>query len=167
RFRALAFGTFSRSGPVPCANPTSVNWKQFAPTTDGQMQVSTVRDVALTPPQCPTTEAGQVDANGRPIPYFQKEFFHNGYIKSLKQLVHFYSTRDAVPLPGGPVTSGHCPPGTVEKVNCWPMPEVRNNIDMTVGNLQLTDAEENLLVIAMQDTTDGFDPANPAVSLYK
>ncbi|MEA2263407.1 MAG: hypothetical protein QOJ51_6232, partial [Acidobacteriaceae bacterium] len=24
-----------------------------------------------------------------PGPYFQKEFFHNGYIKSLKQLVHF------------------------------------------------------------------------------
>jgi hypothetical protein len=38
---------------------------------------------------------------------------------------------------------------------------------MTVGNLQLTDAEENLLVIAMQDTTDGFDPANPTVSNYK
>ena len=43
-------------------------------------QVATARDVALTPPQCPTTEAGQVDANGKPIPYFQKEFFHNGYI---------------------------------------------------------------------------------------
>jgi hypothetical protein len=41
------------------------------------------------------------------------------------------------------------------------MPEVRNNIDMTVGNLGLTDEEENLLVIAMQFTTDGFDPAHP------
>jgi hypothetical protein len=40
---------------------------------------------------------------------------------------------------------------------------------MTVGNLQLTDAEENLLVIALQDMTDGFDPANPTVPgiLYK
>ena len=47
----------------------------------------TARDVALVPPQCPTTEAGHG-------PYFQKEFFHNGYIKSLKQLVHFYNTRD-------------------------------------------------------------------------
>ena len=33
------------------------------------------------------------------------------------------------------VTSGHCPAGTTEagtteKVNCWPMPEVPNNIDM-------------------------------------
>ena len=64
------------------------------------MQVSTARNVAMTPPQCPTTEA--------PGPYFQKEFFHNGYIKSLKQLVHFYNTRDVYPFN---VTSGHCPAG--------------------------------------------------------
>jgi cytochrome c peroxidase len=169
RFRDLGVGTFLRSGPGSAPNPNASNWLSLAPNADGQMQTSTVRNVAMTPPQCPTTEAGQFDANGKPIPYFQKEFFHNGYIKSLKQLVHFYNTRDAFPLPGGPVTSGNCPPGTVEKVNCWPMPEVRNNIDMTVGNLQLTDAEENLVVIAMQDTTDGFDPANPTVPgiLYK
>src|SRR5437660_7047820 len=169
RFRDLGFGTFLRSGPGSAPNPNATNWLSFAPVTDGQMQTSTIRNVAMTPPQRPTTEAGQFDANGKPIPYFQKEFFHNGYIKSLKQLVHFYNTRDAFPVTGGPVTSGHCPPGTVEKVNCWPMPEVRNNIDMTVGNLQLTDAEENLVVIALQDTTDGFDPANPTVPgiLYK
>ena len=47
------------------------------------------------------------------------------------------------------------------------MPEVANNEDMTVGNLQLTDQEENLLVIALQFQTDGFDPANPTVSNYK
>ena len=169
RFRDLGVGTFLRSGPGSAPNPNASNWLSLAPTHDGRMQTSTTRNVAMTPPQCPTTEAGQFDATGKPIPYFQKEFFHNGYIKSLKQLVHFYNTRDAFPLPGGPVTSGHCPPGTVEKVNCWPMPEVRNNIDMTVGNLQLTDAEENLLVIALQDMTDGFDPANPTVPgiLYK
>jgi len=111
----------------------------------------------MTPPQCPTTEAG----TGKP--YFQKEFFHNGYIKSLKQLVHFYNTRDKFPFP---VTSGHCPQGTTEKVDCWPMPEVPNNIDMTVGNLGLTDQEENQLVIIMQALNDGFDPANPSVSTY-
>jgi cytochrome c peroxidase len=167
-YRDLGLGTFLRSGFGSAPNPNASNWLSFAPTSDGQMQTSTVRNVAMTPPQCPTTEAGQFDANGKPIPYFQKEFFHNGYIKSLKQLVHFYNTRDAFPIGFGyPVTSGHCPPGTTEKVNCWPMPEVANNEDMTVGNLQLTDAEENLLVIAMQDTTDGFDPANPTVSNYK
>jgi hypothetical protein len=121
----------------------------------------------MTPPKCPTTEAGQVGPNG-PIPYFQKQFFHNGYIKSLKQLVHFYNTRDAFPIGfGRPVTSGNCPSGTVERVTCWPQPEVSNNEDMTVGNLQLTDTEENQIVAFMQTLTDGFNPANPTVSTYK
>jgi cytochrome c peroxidase len=131
--------------------------------TDGQFQVVTTRDVALTPPQCPTTEAGQFDANGAPVPYFQKEFFHNGYIKSLKQLVHFYNTRDFASAPGAgavtyafPVTSGHCPMGTVERVTCWPQPEVPNNIDMTTGALGLTDTEENQVVAFLQTLNDGF-----------
>ena len=109
-------------------------------------------------PRCPTTEAGQKDQNGKPIPYFQKEFFHNGYTKSLKQLVHFYNTRDVYAYH---VTSGHCPKGTTEKVNCWPMPEVPNNIDMTVGNLGLTDHEEDLVVTFMQTLTDGFTTPYP------
>ena len=117
--------------------------------------MSTIRNVGMAPPQCPTTEA--------PGPYFQKEFFHNGYIKSLKQLVHFYNTRDKFPFP---VTSGHCPPGTTEKVDCWPMPEVPDNVDMTVGNLGLTDQEENQIVKILQAATDGFDPAHPGVSTF-
>ena len=143
-YRDLGLGTFLRSGfgsgPTPNAS-----WKQYAPTVDGQMQVSSARDVAMTPPQCPTTEA--------PGPYFQKGFFHNGYIKSLKQLVHFYNTRDKYAYP---VTSGHCPPGTTEKVDCWPISEVKNNIDMTSGNLGLTDEEENDIVAFLQTLSDGF-----------
>jgi hypothetical protein len=64
------------------------------------------------------------------------------------------------------VTSGHCPPGTIEKVTCWPMPEVPNNVNTTIGSLGLTDQEENLIVIFMQTLTDGFDPNNPTVSTY-
>ncbi len=154
-YRDLGLGTFLRSGFGSAPNPNS-DWTQLAPRMDGRMQVSTVRNVAMTPPQCPTTEAG-------PAPYFQKEFFHNGYIKSLKQLVHFYNTRDVFPFN---VTSGHCPAGTTEKVDCWPMPEVKNNMDMTVGKLGLTDQEENQLVIVMQALNDGFNPANPSVSTY-
>jgi cytochrome c peroxidase len=143
-YRDLGLGTFLRSGFGSGPNP-NVSWRQYAPTVDGQMQVSTARDVALTPSQCPTTEA--------PGPYFQKGFFHNGYIKSLKQLVHFYNTRDKYAYP---VTSGHCPPGTTEKVDCWPMPEVPNNIDMTSGNLGLTDEEENQIVKFLKTLSDGF-----------
>jgi cytochrome c peroxidase len=173
RYRDLGLGNFLRSGPQSFPDPNQPGWLSLAPTVDGQMQVMTARDVAMTPPQCPTTEAGQFDANGKPIPYFQKELFHNGYIKSLKQLVHFYNTRDSISTINGnttyafPVTSGHCPPGTVERVTCWPEPEVRQNIDMTSGALGLTDTEENQIVVFLQTLTDGFDPNHPTVSTYK
>src|SRR5229473_121647 len=143
-YRDLGLGTFLRSGFGSGPNP-NMSWKQYAPTVDGQMQVATARNVALAPPQCSTTEA--------PGPYFQKGFFHNGYLKSLKQVVHFYNTRDKYAYP---VTSGHCPAGTTEKVDCWPMPEVRNNIDMTTGNLGLTDEEENQIVKFLETLSDGF-----------
>jgi cytochrome c peroxidase len=149
-FRDLGLGAFLRSGPGSAPNPNAT-WTQYAPTSDGKFQVSTARNVAMTPPQCPTTEAGSA-------PYFQKGFFHNGYIKSLKQLVHFYNTRDVYPFN---VTSGHCPAGTTEKVDCWPMPEVKNNITTSVGKLGLTDQEENQIVSFMQTLTDGFTTPYP------
>jgi cytochrome c peroxidase len=143
-YRDLGLGTFLRSGFGSGPSP-NMSWKQYAPKVDGQIQVSSARDVAMTPSQCPTTEA--------PGPYFQKAFFHNGYIKSLKQMVHFYNTRDKYAYP---VTSGHCPAGTTEKVDCWPMPEVKNNIDMTSGNLGLTEEEENDIVAFLETLSDGF-----------
>jgi len=155
-FRDLGVGTFLRSGPGSWPNPNS-EWTQLAPAWDGRMQTSTARDVALTPPQCPTTEA--------PGPYFQKEFFHNGYIKSLKQLVHFYNTRDVFPFS---VTSGHCPAGKTEKVDCWPSPEVPGPTeDMTVGKLNLTDHEEDLIVIFLETLTDGFTTAFPDRNTFR
>src|SRR5260370_10670844 len=154
-YRDLGVGTFLRSGFGSWPNPNS-EWTQLAPDWDGRMQTSTARDVAMTPPQCPTTEA--------PGPYFQKEFFHNGYIKSLKQLMHFYNTRDVFPFP---VTSGHCPSGKTEKVDCWPQPEVPATIDMTVGKLNLTDHEEDLIVTFLQTLTDGFTTPYPDRTTYR
>jgi cytochrome c peroxidase len=150
----LGLGTFLRSGFGAAPNPNSA-WIPFAETSDGQMQTSTARDVALTPPQCPTTEA--------PGPYFQKEFFHNGYIKSLKQLVHFYNTRDVYRMQ---VESGDCPSGTVERVTCWPAAEVPQNQDMTIGKLDLTDAEENQIVAFLQTLNDGFTQPYPDINTY-
>jgi len=119
------------------------------------MQTMTARDVGFVPPQCPTTEA--------PGPYFQKEFFHNGYIKSLKQLVHFYNTRDVYRMQVG---TGECPAGTTEKVNCWPAAEVPQNQDMTVGNLGLTDTEENQIVTFMLTLNDGYTLPYPFINTY-
>jgi cytochrome c peroxidase len=88
-YRDLGLGTFLRSGFGSGPNP-NVNWRQYAPAADGQMQVSSLRDVALSPPQCPTTEA--------PGPYFQKEFFHNGYFKSLKQVFTSITRATSTPI---------------------------------------------------------------------
>jgi cytochrome c peroxidase len=151
----FGLGTFLRSGFGSAPNPNS-SWVQYAPTSDGQMQVMTARDVALAPPQC----TGGTEAPG---PYFQKEFFHNGYIKSLKQLVHFYNTRDVYPFP---VQSGECPAGTVEKVTCWPTPEVTANVDMTTGMLGLTDTEENQIVAFLKTLNDGYTTPYPDIGTY-
>jgi cytochrome c peroxidase len=102
----------------------------------------------MTPPNCPT---------------FEKAFFHNGYVKSLKELLHFYNTRDVF---AHPVQSGHCPSGTVEKVTCWPEPEVKNNLDMTTGRLGLSDHEEDLIVIFLGALTDGFTTPYPDADKY-
>jgi cytochrome c peroxidase len=152
----FGLGTFLRSGFGSAPNPNAT-WKPFAETSDGQMQTSTARDVALAPPQC----TGGTEAPG---PYFQKEFFHNGYIKSLKQLVHFYNTRD---LYKQPIESGDClAEGLTERVNCWPAAEVPQNIDMTVGNLGLTSAEEDQIVVFMKTLSDGFTTPYPFVNTY-
>jgi cytochrome c peroxidase len=113
------------------ANNPNPDWVVLAPQFDGKFRVPTLRNVDL-----------------RPYPGFVKAYMHNGYLKSLKEVVHFYNTRDKFP---------HCPQGSPgEKVTCWPDPEVLTNMDMTVGNLGLTDEEENELVAFMQTLTDGY-----------
>ncbi len=151
----FGLGTFLRSGYGSFPNPNS-SWLPYAETSDGQMQTMTARNVGLSPSKCPTTEA--------PGPYFQKEFFHNGYIKSLKQLVHFYNTRDV--YRNSAVESGDCPAGTTERVNCWPAAEVSVNQDMTVGNLGLTDTEENEIVAFLETLNDGYTTPYPFIGTY-
>jgi cytochrome c peroxidase len=128
-FTDLGFGLFLRNeqGGV---NPNSA-WDSLAPGFDGKMQTSTARNVDM-----------------RPCPTFVKAYMHNGYLKSLKEVVHFYNTRDVF----GPNPS--CPPGT-EKKTCWPPPEVTANLNMTIGKLGLTDAEENQIVAFLRTLTDG------------
>jgi cytochrome c peroxidase len=73
---------------------------------------------------------------------------HNGYFKSLKEIVHFYNTRDKLP---------HCLQGAPgEKAICWPPPEVPQNMDTTIGDLGLTNEEEDQLVTFLKTLTDGY-----------
>jgi cytochrome c peroxidase len=83
----------------------------------------------------------------RPNKLFVKNYGHNGYFKSLKEIVHFYNTRDILP---------ECPHGTEgEKTTCWPPPEVSENVNTNeVGDLGLTDAEEDAIVAFLTTLSD-------------
>jgi cytochrome c peroxidase len=72
----------------------------------------------------------------RPTPAFVKAYMHNGYFKSLKDVVHFYNTRDVA-------GAG------------WPAPEVAANMNRAeMGDLGLTGAEEDAIVDFMRTLTD-------------
>jgi len=117
------------SGPN---NPNPLQWKQLAPLFNGTFQTATLRNV-----------------DKRPRPDFVKEYMHNGYLKSLKEVVHFYNTSQALP---------RCAQGSPgEKVTCWPAPEYPATLNTTqLGNLGLTGAEENEIVAFLKTLTDGF-----------
>jgi cytochrome c peroxidase len=151
-YRDLGLGTFLRSGFGSTPNPNA-DWVQFAPTVDGQMQVMTARNVAMTPPQCPTPRRRALLPEGVLPQWLHQEPEATGPL-----LQYTYNTRDVFPFN---VTSGNCPAGKTEKVDCWPMPEVPNNLDMTVGNLGLPDQEENQIVSFLQTLTDGFTTPFP------
>jgi cytochrome c peroxidase len=128
-----AFLSGAQGSPVPDSD-----WMQLAPKFDGKMQVPTLRNV-----------------DQRPYPGFVKSYMHNGYLKSLKEVVHFYNTRDNMcATPNDPNA----------KKTCWPAPEVNANEDPTVGNLGLSDQDENDIVAFLQTLTDGYTTSNPAVT---
>ncbi len=83
---------------------------------NGKFKTPHLRNIALTPP-----------------------YMHNGVLKTLKEVVHFYNTRD---IPG-----------------MWDSPEVPENMETRrMGNLGLTDSEEDAIVAFMMTFTDGYVP---------
>jgi cytochrome c peroxidase len=148
------------------------------PQFNGLFQAPTVRDV-----------------DRRPSPNFVKAYMHNGVFKSLKQVVHFYNTRNLttsdLPLTGIPSanpidltnpTTYVTSLGTRKPL--WGPPEVldpTSNLVNTfmgfvtlnnptglppsqggqVGNLGLTDQQENDIVAFMRILTAGFTRPNP------
>ena len=87
----------------------------------------------------------------KPSADFIKAYSHNGYFKSLKEIVHFYNTRDVLPVCGFE--------GSREGVNCWPLPELALNMNTKeIGNLRLTDEEEDAIVAFLKTLSDGFSP---------
>ena len=69
-----------------------------------------------------------------------KAYGHNGYFKSLLEIVHFYNTRD-VPGEG------------------WPAPEVPETVNTAeMGDLGLSLREEKAIVAFMKTLSDGYVP---------
>jgi cytochrome c peroxidase len=148
------------------------------PQFNGLFQTPTVRNV-----------------DKRPSPDFVKAYMHNGVFKNLKQVVHFYNTRNLttsdLPLTGNPSTRpiDLTNPTTYAqslagRAPIWAPPEVLDGISNLVGvykgyltlnnpqglppsqgghvgNLGLTDSEENDLVAFMAALTDGYTAPNP------
>ena len=109
-FTDLGLGSFLKNASYPPA--------KYEPVL-GTFKVPTLRNVGLKP----TSE-------------FVKSYGHNGYFKSLEEIVHFYNTRD---------------------VGIWPEPEASVNLDlMNMGNLGLTLSEETAIVAFLKILSDGY-----------
>jgi len=77
----------------------------------------------------------------RPYPTFIKAYGHNGYFKSLEDIVHFFNTRD---------------------VEVWPSPEFATTVNNEeLGNLGLTAEEETAIVAFLKTLSDGYSPDSP------
>jgi len=89
---------------------------------NGKFKVMTLRNIGLTAP-----------------------YAHNGLFKTLKEITHFYNTRDV--------------PGALPKGMDWAPPEYPATINMDeLGNLGLSDADEDALVEFMKTLSDGYAP---------
>lgn len=94
-------------------------YKKYAVENMGKQKVPTLRNVDL-----------------RPAKGFVKVFMHNGFFKTLKEVVNFYNTRDK--------------PGAK-----WPEPEIKANVNTEeLGDLGLTPEEEDAIVTFMKTLSD-------------
>lgn len=90
----------------------------------------------------------------RPSADFVKAYGHNGYFKTLEGIVHFYNTRDVLPTCPGDYTEAQA-----LAENCWPAPEVSENINTAeLGDLGLSPDEETAIVTFLKTLSDGYVP---------
>jgi len=114
-------------------NSTS-QWRARGPSFAGKYKTPTLRNV-----------------DRRPRPDFVKAYMHNGYLKSLRDVVHFYNTRDTLPK---------CNAGDPrERISCWPAPEHPETMNRRqLGDLRLSSEQEESIVVFLKTLTDGYQP---------
>ena len=119
---------------------TRTDYAAYAAANMGKHKVPTLRNVDL-----------------RPSPDVIKAYGHNGYFKTLEGIVHFYNTRDVkdvCPGDGIPYTEAQA-----LAANCWPAPEVAENVNTReLGNLGLSADEEAAIVAFLKTLSDGYMP---------
>ena len=104
----------------------------------------------------------------RPGAGFVKDYQHNGVFKSLKQVVHFYNARNLTTVPGEVIDFTQPNPyAGLKGTPLFPTPEYPNPATLLnatgsqggaasfIGNLGLTDQEENDIVAFLQTLSDG------------
>lgn len=112
---------------------TRSDYAAYAEANLGKQKVPTLRNVA------------------KGAPDLVKAYTHNGYFKTLEGIVHFYNTRDVLPVCPGDYTEAQA-----LAANCWPAPEVAANVNRTeLGKLGLTPDEEAAIVAFLRTLSDG------------
>jgi cytochrome c peroxidase len=108
---------------------------------EGKFKVPTLRNIALTSP-----------------------YTHNGYFKTLRGVVTFYSTRNVIKRCNNTFTDEK----TALQQKCWPMPEVPQNVNFSeLGNLNLSQNDVNDVLAFLNTLTDGYGKVSPWPSLIK
>ncbi len=126
------------------SNLSGAHWVDFAlggflnsASEYGRHKVSTLRNV-----------------DKRPYPAFVKAYGHNGYFKGFESIVHFYNTRDLLPVCSEPLATGNVPSD-----NCWPAPEFSETVNKKeLGNLGLSREEEACILAFLKTLSDGWSP---------
>jgi len=85
----------------------------------------------------------------RPSPNFVKAFGHNGYFKTLKEIVHFYNTRDVLPRCE---KMSNPRPGE----DCWPEPRFYRPEQGRTWEPRANRGRGNAIVIFLKTLTDGY-----------
>lgn len=105
------------------------------PLEDGKIKVPTLRNVAVTAP-----------------------YMHNGYFKTLKGVVEFYSNRDLKRRCKNTMTTE----AAAKSQKCWPAEEVQANVNHAeLGALRLSAKEIDDLVAYLKTLTDGYKSESP------
>jgi len=132
---------------------TVEGYEQYAKANRGKVKVPTIRNVALGSCEPVADPLSGAVTNADCV---TKAYMHNGYFKSLKSVVHFYNTRDIKPKCES-LNINNATEEIALSNNCWPKPEIKKNMEMAnMGNLGLSEEQENELVAFMQALSDGY-----------